>query len=514
MATKPVMATAPVIVLAYDRIFCSRNWKDLWREQGRYHVALFATWLILPLLLYAGQSEWRGSAGFGTSTTTWDVYAVSQPPVILRYLRLALSPEGLCLDYTWPVARGFREIAPAMTTVVALILATVWLICRGNRLCFLGVWFFGILSMTSSVLPVADLAEEHRMYLPLIAVIALVVIGGHWALFRIMQRHPDRRLQWQLIVGGVVLLSSFALAKTTVARNADYHDKFQMWLKIADQRPHNYRALTVLSGLYLDQGETATAVALAEEVVRNRDPLYFSAHNALGRAYYAKGRDDLAWQHAEKALQLYAHNAEACQLMGLIRYRQGKYPEAEQLFSKAVHLDADNFKSHHNLGLALMHQERWPEAGLAFRRAMQLQPDYIESIHGLGFVLAKQANYGEAIAMWRRALVVNPGFFPSRYDLAWILATAPVDHLRNGDEAMVLVLTIIKSERTPSVYALEILAAAYAETGRYDLAVETSTRVQELPVGSGTLVMPQHDRSLRLALYQAGKPYRMGNSKE
>jgi len=47
MATKEVMASAPLIVLLYDRIFVAGSFREAWRQRWGLHVALAATWLLL-----------------------------------------------------------------------------------------------------------------------------------------------------------------------------------------------------------------------------------------------------------------------------------------------------------------------------------------------------------------------------------------------------------------------------------------------------------------------------------
>src|SRR5205085_3611363 len=99
--------------------------------------------------------------------------------VIVHYLRLALWPDALVLDYAWPVARTAAAIIPFAVIIISLMAATLWALARRPAVGFLGAWFFLILAPTSSVMPIADLAFEHRMYLPLAAVVALCIIGGY-----------------------------------------------------------------------------------------------------------------------------------------------------------------------------------------------------------------------------------------------------------------------------------------------------------------------------------------------
>ena len=87
------------------------------------------------------------------------------------------------------------EILPGAVVIGGLAAATVYALIRWPKWGFLGAWFFLILAPTSSILPIRDLAFEHRMYLPLAAVVAGVVMGGwlvgRWLVAR--GRFPCRR---------------------------------------------------------------------------------------------------------------------------------------------------------------------------------------------------------------------------------------------------------------------------------------------------------------------------------
>src|SRR6185437_9406162 len=112
--------------------------------------------------------------------------------------------------------------------------AVLWAWKRNPPLGFLGVWFFLILVPTSSFLPIADLAVEHRMYLSLAAVAALVVIGG----FQLAQRWRISGA-WRAIAGTLVVL---ALTAATIGRNKAYSSELAMWEDTVAKRPQNPRA--------------------------------------------------------------------------------------------------------------------------------------------------------------------------------------------------------------------------------------------------------------------------------
>jgi hypothetical protein len=107
---------------------------------------------------------------------------------------------------------------------------------------------------------------------------------------------------------------------------------------------------------------------------------------------------------------------------------------------------------------------------------------------------------------WREALQFEPGHVRALQRLAWALATCPDESLRNGAEAVRLAeLAQRISGGQPVV--LDALAAAYAETGKFDAAIRMAEE-------SLALADARNDNQLadavlrRIELYRAGEPYR------
>src|SRR5262249_29445586 len=132
-----------------------------------------------------GRVRW---AGFGQKNLSPISYALNQGGVILYYLSLSVWPRDLCVDLGWPDrSRDWLSIAGPCLVVGAMLAGTIWGLLRRSWLGFIGLWFFGILSVTSSIMPIVDLAAERRMYLSLAAVMVLLVMGG-WQLLELVRR--------------------------------------------------------------------------------------------------------------------------------------------------------------------------------------------------------------------------------------------------------------------------------------------------------------------------------------
>ena len=98
------------------------------------------------------------------------------------------------------------------------------------------------------------------------------------------------------------------------------------------------------------------------------------------------------------------------------------------------------------------------------------------------------------------------------YQLAWLLAAVPEKKLRNGGEAVKLALQVCQQSGYRIPAALDLLAAACAENGRFDKARETADQAHQLAISSGQPQLAKQIQS-RQKLYNAGKPYREGKDR-
>ncbi len=176
LGSKEVAVSLPIMILMFDRLLLGGSFSEIWRRRWGLYVALLAVWASFAVVqVRTPPRPWAGYA----LHVSWVEYARSQPGVILHYLRLAFWPYPLVFDYGWQPAQSVGEILPGAILVGGLVAATGYAFWRWPEYGLLGAWFFLILAPTSSVMPLADLAVEHRMYLSLAAVVTAVVVGGY-----------------------------------------------------------------------------------------------------------------------------------------------------------------------------------------------------------------------------------------------------------------------------------------------------------------------------------------------
>ena len=401
MGTKEVMVSAPLVALLYDRTFLAGGFREAWRRRAPVYAGLGCTWLVLAYLVFSAHGR-GGTAGFG-SAVAWQSYALTQLPAIAHYLRLCFWPHPLVFDYGTALATFSLYVVLCGLLVACLVALTAWALFRRPALGFLGASFFAILAPSSSFIPVAtETMAEHRMYLPLAPVAALVVIGIY---------------RW---LGRAALPVCMALAAgllwTTWQRNETYRSEMGLWADTVNRRPDNDRARTNLGNALSAQGRTAEAIVQFEEALR-LNPLGADARNDLGNAFNAQGRTAEANAQFEEAQRLNPDSIEAHNNLGNALNAQGRAPEAIAQYEEALRINPDYAEAHNNLANVLNAQGRSAEAIVHFEAALRLKPEVAEVHNNLGNALKAAGRSAEAIAEYEEALRLDPQYAAAENNL-------------------------------------------------------------------------------------------------
>jgi tetratricopeptide (TPR) repeat protein len=436
MGSKEVMATAPLMVLLYDRTFVAGSFREAWRRRAGWHCALAATWLVLGYLVLRSGGSRGSSAGFGLGVAWWS-YALEQCDAIVRYLGLSIWPHPLVLDYGNPVVTDPTRVWAQALLLALLVGATIVALVRRPVAGFLGAWFFGILAPSSSVIPlVTQTIAEHRMYLPLVAIVTAAVAGA--------DAIAGRR--------GLIacLAAAVGLGVLTARRVEDYRSELSIWTDTLAKCPDNPRvhvnlgnalkdagragdaiaqytaalqldprraeACSGMAAALLDLGRPAEAIPFCETALTLRTD-FADAQCNLATALIQTGRTEEAISHFEAALRLRPDFAEAQSNLAGALIKAGRLPEAMDHGQAALRLDPNLAKAHDNLGIALFLSGRTGEAQAQFEAALRLDPAFADAHYNLATALAKEGRIGEAIRQCEEALRINPGFAAARRGL-------------------------------------------------------------------------------------------------
>jgi tetratricopeptide (TPR) repeat protein len=414
MATKEIMVTAPLMVLLYDRTFIAGSFRAAWQSRWRYYLGLACTWLLLARLMTGTGLDQR-AVGFDQGVTWWS-YALTSCRSVVLYLKLAFSPHPLVLDYGSNFIRQASEALP-YGLVLVVLLATVLIALRYRPVIgFAGAWFFLILAPTSSVVPVAlQPMAEHRMYLPLAAVVVLVL----WVLFRLLGRRT-------VYVGAALAVG---LGCMTVRRNQDYRTALSIWNDTVAKCPDSERAHSNLGNLLVDMpGRLPDAIAEFQAILRI-NPGSAEMHYILGNVFL-KTPDHLSDGIAEyeAALRIKPDYAEADKNLGTALLKvPGRWPDAIAAYEAALRIKPDYAEAHFDLGNALRDVPgRLPDAIAEYEAALRIDPVSVETHVNLGTALLRlPGRLPDAIAQFQAALRIDPDLVEAHNDLGNALFNLP-----------------------------------------------------------------------------------------
>lgn len=425
MGAKQPMVTAPVVAFMYAAVFhggvrkAASRW-PLW-------LGLAATWAVLtPSLLKISTAD---TAGFGMAGMTWWQYGMTQFGVVTHYLKLVFVPHPLCLDYAWPVTKSIGDVWPQAIFISALVAASGWALFRRPAVGFAAAAFFIILSPSSSILPIRDVAFEFRMYLPLAALLSLLVLGGYRLAVMLSRpraaSHGDepadasshdkpRRSRWPLVGGAIVAgMAVVALALTSYLRNLDYRTEESIWRQTLQIAPHNARVHSNLGVVLLTRLGTPTPAdpegPAKEGLMHLRlavqyDPKFFDAYYNLGVM--------ASWRRDELRKQALPPNkprpANAGELLNEASYHAR---ESALWYEKGLRADPYYGKILFNYAILSQEEHQLDRAVELFGRMVKATPDSSPAYTGLATATAlagqasgDMARQEQSLAIFEKAL--------------------------------------------------------------------------------------------------------------
>ena len=217
------------------------------------------------------------------------------------------------------------------------------------------------------------------------------------------------------------------------------------------------------------------------------------------------------WRDSETlfthALAVTTNNDVAENNLGIVFLQKGQLDEAISNLQAAIDLRPENGPAHDNLAKALLQKGHVAEAMVHYRKFLEIEPQNVEARNILGTALIQQGRIKEAIEQWQDALAIEPENGNAASNLAWVFATCPDDSIRDGRRAVELAEKALRLSGGKIPMIFHILAAAYAENGRFSEAIETAQRGAALANSQGNPGLASELQN-NVALYEAGRPLR------
>jgi tetratricopeptide (TPR) repeat protein len=417
--SKESIATAPIMIAVYDRVFLFDAWRDQLAARARLYAGLAASWVLIAALVVTAPRS--SVAGFSSGVSPW-TYLLNQAPMIVEYLRLAAWPDSLVAFYGWPLPMTIADVAVPAACVLALLVATGSAVWRWPAIGFLGVWFFVTLAPASSIIPIAtEVGAERRMYLPLMALAVLAAAALEWVSAGVasaVARTVSARARAGVFLLAVAALSAI-LASATIARNREYSSGLTLAQTIVERRPNGVAHHMVAEQLIHAQRNDEAMQHLRRAVALGNS----RARYLLAQGLALQGKHDEAVEQLEAFLRTYMPTTPlvprwleppltevipARFLLGRALGLQGKWAPAAEQARLILDVVPGHVGARGLLGDAMFAQERWTDAAKSYEEYLERQPADARVWMNYGIAQVAVERFDDAIAAFGRAAELDP----------------------------------------------------------------------------------------------------------
>jgi tetratricopeptide (TPR) repeat protein len=480
LMSKPMAVTLPCVLLLLD-YWPLRRWAHApdGPDAGPRPPARPARQLLLekvPLFLMvagAASLQTRAAAPLVAESrqlidreTRW----LNAPVSYCVYLRQTVWPADLAALYLHPPAGVSRAAtAGAVAALVAVTLAVVY-VRRARPYLLIGwLWYLGMLVPVLGLIPVARQAHADRFtYLPLIG----VFVGVCWA---------AARARPALVAVGVAVLACAAVTPTQVRH---WRSSSALWDRAAAVSGSDPRVHGLASAAFFKHRQF-------DEALRHADAMRAAAPDDP-RAEMARAIVLLALDRSEEAIGAMARqaalgsdSAELRNAMARVLWRLGRVPEAYQNLARVAERAPESAPAQHYLGLQAQRAGRTDDALRLLVRAAELDPDNARYHADLALAFEDAGNEFAATERYQVAVRLQPNWAEVSAGLAWLLATHPDPARRDGAEAVRwgrIACALTGNQYPPCLGAR---AAAHAEAGQFERAVEAALAARDRARAAG-----------------------------
>jgi tetratricopeptide (TPR) repeat protein len=481
LMSKPMLVTTPVVLLLLDYWPLNRGQRSEVRgQQSQTQIWLRLAVEKLPLFGLSAVSsiaalalQVQSPASVGQLPFGWRLQ--NALVTYVTYIWQMFWPANLAVFYPHPDDRlALWQVALATGFLIAMTWAVFAV--RQNRPYLLVGWLWYLIML----LPVIGIVEvglqghaDRYTYLPQIG----LSIALTWLVGDVSRSLPHRKEILASVGSGIVIiLSACAWKQTTYWRNSE-----TLWTHTLAVTTDNDVALTNFGTLLMERGQLDDALS------------YFQTALAV------RSRSE----HSHYNLSLALINDS----VGNVLARKGRLDDAIVHLRQAIELRPDFPDAHYNLGTALFQKGDLDGAIAEWRTTLSIHPYDAGAHTSLGNALVQKGLLGEAVDHYEKALQSEPDSILPLNNLAWVMSTGPDDSLRNDKIAVQLAAKANQLSKESNPVFIRTLAAAYAQAGQFENAIETARRASEQANRQGA-----HDLAIQIQedvdLYQRRTPLR------
>jgi tetratricopeptide (TPR) repeat protein len=277
------------------------------------------------------------------------------------------------------------------------------------------------------------------------------------------------------------------------------------YTRVVRENPRHAGALLLRGVTFHLKRDYANAIKDFTEVIRI-EPTAHSAYCARASSYYALQEFDKSLADLTEAIRLAPevavyYNDRGCSYRG-----RDSYQKSTEEFDEAIRLDPNLSIAYSNRGVNWLFLKDYDRAMADFDKAIKIDARNSFAYDGRGYVWSKRGHYNQALKDWDDSIRVAPEEPGGHYNKARLYATCMSVGHRDGQMAVESARKACELNHWEEWRYVSVLAAAYAELGNFDEAVQWQKKA--IAMNKDPEPVDVVDLNARLALYEAGMPFR------
>ena len=367
-AVFPALLLVYIMLFVYDVSFLNFLSKSKINDTGK-SLLLAIPSIIITFIVVAYVLSMNGKLE-ANNTSTYQ-YVISQPFVILRYFLTFFVPINLSADSDWTVLKNIYDIKFIIGFLFLILIVYFGFKTSKNKetrpIAFGIVWFLVTL-MPTSLVPLSEITNDHRMFLPFVGL--TISVSWYIALQIIKyEKSISNKIIFLFAGASFVLLGN---AVGTFHRNQVWLNEETLWLDVTQKSPMNGRGLM-----------------------------------NYGLTQMAKGNYPEAQIYFEKALVYSPYYTFLHINIGVLKAAINKPLEAEESFKKGIQYGSTFNEPYYFYGKFLADQNRQHEAVPMLQKSIELSPGFIDARYTLMRVYNDMEKWDELRAIAEQTLTIS-----------------------------------------------------------------------------------------------------------
>ncbi len=375
---KETIIVLPVIIFFYLLYFEKKlSLFDIFKKD-KFVIALKTFIYLLPVIAIIALAQIYAISKLSSTeniSTPFLPYFSTQSFVWLHYVIMFFLPMGLSADTDLgAISNLFDDRIIIGLIFIILLFVAIFKTSKKQEyrpISFGLIWFAAALFPTS-VIPLSEVMNDHRMFFPFIGLTFSVVYSVGLVLIK-FEKNILAEKKYQVLIWITIFLILSGYACGTYQRNKVWRNEETLWLDVTQKSPQNGRGL-------MNYGLTQ---------------MWKSNYNN-------------ALSYFDKALIYCPYYSYLYINLGILKNIMGKPVEAEEYFKKGILYGPTYQESYYYYANFLKQQKRLDEAMNMAEKSTQINPDYMLGLYLLMDIYLELENWDKLNAVVERALSIVP----------------------------------------------------------------------------------------------------------